>query len=99
MYKNNYKKGKKFGLIIEVEDYCQVYTNNEWKYFSEIIDTKDLKLEKYEIYKDYNLINNMKEICKNEVNWLVFVEDMYYEKISMNYISVKDSINVDKMKL
>lgn len=41
----------------------------------------------------------MKEICKNEVNWLVFVEDMYYEKISMNYISVKDSINVDKMKL
>lgn len=96
-YKINYSIGKIFGLIIEVEDFCQVYTNSKREYFSKIIDTKDLKLEKYEIYRDYNLIKEIQRICAKKVDLLIFKENVNFGNIMINCIDLRNKITKSEM--
>ncbi len=98
-YKQNYSSGKIFGFIIEVEDLCQVYTNENGEYFSVIRDTSNLKLEKYEIYKDYNLIKQIENICNGKVKYLVFVEKSNWNNVIINYIDLDAKIKKYNMKI
>lgn len=98
-YRQNYSSGQIFGLIIEVEDLCKVYTNEEGEYFLEIRDTSNLKLEKYEIYKDYNLIKQIKSICSGKLKYLIFVENANWNNVIINYIDVTAEIKKENMKM
>lgn len=96
-YKMNYSIGKIFGLIIEVEDFCQVYTNDKGEYFSRIVDTNGLRLEKYEIYKDYNLVKKIQEICDRKVDILIFKENISFGNILINCIDIRNKIIKSEM--
>ena len=96
-YKINYSIGKISGLIIEVEDFCQVYTNDKGEYFSKIVDTNGLKLEKYEIYKDYNLVKKIQEICDKKVDILIFKENISFGNIMINCIDLRNKIIKSEM--
>ena len=96
-YKINYSVGKIFGLIIEVEDFCQVYTNDKGEYFSRIVDTKGLKLEKYVIYKDYNLVKEIQKICDKKVDILIFKDNTSFGNIMINCIDLRNKIIKSEM--
>lgn len=98
-YKKNYSTGKIFGLIIEIEDYCEIYTNDKGEYFSSIdVDTSDLIIEHYEIYRDYNLITKLRKRFSADIDIIIFVEHANFNNVEINCIDLRNEIKIENMK-
>lgn len=61
------------------------------------MDTKGLKLEKYEIYRDYNLVKKIQEICDKKVDILIFKENISFGNIIINCIDLRNNIIKSEM--